>query len=269
MISELRRAVENDELVLYFQPKLSFADGRVIGVETLVRWVHPGRGFVPPGDFIPFAEQTGFITDITQWVMAKSVEQAGRWQERGVDLAIAVNLSTRDLMDLELPQRFEAMLARHRVAASRFCLEITESAIMDDPKRALSTLDRLHAMGFKLSIDDFGTGYSSLAYLKRLPVDELKIDRSFVSGMETDRDDAVIVRSTIDLGHNMDLRVVAEGVENEAVWHLLAEAGCDIGQGYFMSKPIPANQLDDWMAKWRAPVARQKAVPVRQLYAVQ
>ena len=174
-------------------------------------------------------------------------------------------------MDQELPRRFAEMLALHDVKASSFCLEITESAIMDDPQRALATLDRLHAMEFKLSIDDFGTGYSSLAYLKRLPVHELKIDRSFVSGMETDRDDATIVRSTIDLGHNMGLRVVAEGVENEAVWHLLAAAGCDIGQGYFMSKPIPAAQLADWLEKWRPPSRVHGTAPVaevRHLYAV-
>jgi len=269
MLSELRRAVENDELVLYFQPKLALADGTVTGVETLVRWVHPKRGFVPPGDFIPFAEQTGFITDITRWVMDKSVQQAARWQVEGIDLSIAVNLSTRDLMDLELPERFAVMLACNAVEASRFCLEITESAIMDDPQRALSTLDRLHAMGFRLSIDDFGTGYSSLAYLKRLPVDELKIDRSFVSGVETDRDDAVIVRSTIDLGHNMGLKVVAEGIENEAIWHHLRQAGCDVGQGYFMSKPIPATQLAEWMANWRPPVADELANrPAPALYAV-
>ena len=271
MLSELRQAVEKDELVLYFQPKLSFSDGAMMGVETLVRWVHPQRGFVPPGDFIPFAEQTGFIADITQWVMQKSIEQAAAWQREGRNLSIAVNLSTRDLMDQELPRRFGEMLALHCVKASSFCLEITESAIMDDPQRALATLDRLHAMEFKLSIDDFGTGYSSLAYLKRLPVHELKIDRSFVSGMETDRDDATIVRSTIDLGHNMGLRVVAEGVENEAVWHLLAAAGCDIGQGYFMSKPIPPAQLADWLAKWRPPSLVHGTAPVaevRHLYAV-
>ena len=271
MLSELRHAVEKDELVLYFQPKLSFSDGAMMGVETLVRWVHPQRGFVPPGDFIPFAEHTGFIADITQWVMQKSIEQAAAWRREGMSLSIAVNLSTRDLMDQELPRRFAEMLARHDVKASSFCLEITESAIMDDPQRALATLDRLHAMEFKLSIDDFGTGYSSLAYLKRLPVHELKIDRSFVSGMETDRDDATIVRSTIDLGHNMGMRVVAEGVENEAVWHLLAAAGCDIGQGYFMSKPIPAAQLADWLAKWRPPSLVHGTAPVaevRHLYAV-
>jgi diguanylate cyclase (GGDEF)-like protein len=269
MLSELRRAVERDELVLYFQPKLALADGAITGVETLVRWVHPQRGFVPPGDFIPFAEQTGFITDITHWVMDKSVQQAACWQAEGVDLTIAVNLSTRDLMDLDLPQRFAAMLARDAVDASRFCLEITESAIMDDPQRALSTLERLHAMGFRLSIDDFGTGYSSLAYLKRLPVDELKIDRSFVSGVETDRDDAAIVRSTIDLGHNLGLKVVAEGIENEAIWRHLRQAGCDVGQGYFMSKPIPAAQISDWMSNWRPPLVDEQ--PVRQarpLYAV-
>ena len=269
MLSELRRAVEGDELVLYFQPKLALADGALTGVETLVRWIHPQRGFVAPDDFIPFAEQTGYITEITQWVMRKSVRQAACWQAEGLDLIIAVNLSTRDLMDLELPRRFAEILASERVAATRFCLEITESAIMDDPQRALSTLDRLHAMGFLLSIDDFGTGYSSLAYLKRLPVDELKIDRSFVGGVETDRDDAVIVRSTIALGHNMGLKVVAEGIENEAIWQILRHAGCDVGQGYFMSKPIPAPQLGQWISAWRPPqVEDMSRRPARPLYAV-
>ena len=264
LLSELRQAVDKDELVVYYQPKLALADGRICGVETLVRWIHPQHGFVPPDRFIPFAEQTGFITDITQWVVRAAVGQAARWNRDGPALSIAVNLSTRDLMDQDLPQRFAEMFAASGIDPGQFCLEITESAIMDDPLRALATLDRLHAMGFKLSIDDFGTGYSSLAYLKRLPVDELKIDRSFVCGVETDPDDAVIVRSTIDLGHNMGLQVVAEGIEDEAIWNHLLRAGCDVGQGYFMSKPLPADRLVEWLKVWTPP----RASTSRPLYVV-
>ena len=175
--------------------------------------------------------------------------------EQGIALKISVNLSTRDLMDQDLPVKFAELLERHQLGPGAFCLEITESAIMDDPVRAQNTLERLHAMGMDLSIDDFGTGYSSLAYLKRLPVDELKIDKSFVLNMENDIGDTKIVRSTIDLGHNMGLRVVAEGIETEAVWRLLARMGCDQGQGYFMSRPMPAGQLAGWLAQWQPPIA--------------
>ena len=194
LMSELRQAIDRNELRLYLQPKLALEDRRVVGAEALVRWQHPQRGLVPPSQFIPFAEQTGFIRHLTMWVFE---EAARHWQalaEDGLQLRLSVNLSTRDLLDLDLPHKFAQLLARHDVPAGAFCLEITESAIMDDPQRALATLDALSAMGFKLSIDDFGTGYSSLAYLKRLPVDELKIDQSFVLHMQTDRDDATIVR---------------------------------------------------------------------------
>ena len=167
-------------------------------------------------------------------------------------LRIAINLSTRDLLDLEFPARLEAILVRNTMPADAFCLEITESAIMDDPQRAQGTLIRLSQMGFKLSIDDFGTGYSSLAYLKRLPVDELKIDKSFVMNMEKDEDDAKIVRSTIDLAHNLGLSVVAEGVENQLIWDKLRELSCDEAQGYFMGKPMPVEQFAEWSARWSA-----------------
>ena len=267
LLSELRRAIECDELALYLQPKLTLADGSVAGAEALVRWIHPQRGFVPPDQFIPFAEQTGFVTDITQWMMKMAAAQAAAWRQAGLAYTISVNLSTRDLMDIELTGRFMRMLKEAGVDASCFCLEITESAIMDDPDRALGTLESLHSAGFQLSIDDFGTGYSSLAYLKRLPVDELKIDRSFVSGFETDRDDAVIVRSTIDLAHNMGLKAVAEGIENETAWHLLRQAGCDVGQGYFMGRPVPADKFEAWLRQWQAPSPQEPPVP-RLLYAV-
>jgi len=217
LISELRQAVDRNELRLYLQPKLALEDRGVIGAEALVRWQHPTRGLVSPAQFIPFAEQTGFIRHLTMWVFEEAARHWKTLAEDGLEIRLSVNLSTRDLLDLDLPQKFGVLLARHDVAATAFCLEITESAIMDDPQRALSTLDALSAMGFKLSIDDFGTGYSSLAYLKRLPVDELKIDQSFVRNMQADRDDEMIVRSTIDLAHNLGITVVAEGVESGTV----------------------------------------------------
>ena len=262
MLSELRRALDRNEFRLYVQPKLSLATGQVVGVESLVRWVHPEKGMIFPDSFIPFAEKTGFIRMLTRWVLDRSAALCQQLQAQGIYVKVSVNLSTRDLLDQNLPAKFAEILARHNVTPDAFCLEITESAIMDDPVRAQSTLEGLHAMGVELSIDDFGTGYSSLAYLKRLPVDELKIDKSFVMNMEADADDAKIVRSTIDLGHNMGLRVVAEGIESEAVWALLAGMGCDHAQGYFMSRPIPAEQLPQWIGKWTAPARVPKLMVV-------
>ena len=253
LLTELRNAIERHELRLHVQPKTKLDTGAVVGVESLVRWAHPVRGTVYPDEFIPFAEQSGFIRVLTHWVLDQSAALCQQMAGKGIHLKFSVNLSTRDLLDQDLPIKFMDILQRHQVAPESFCLEITESAIMDDPIRAQHTLERLHAMGVKLSIDDFGTGYSSLAYLKRLPVDELKIDKSFVLNMENDIGDTKIVRSTIDLGHNMGLRVVAEGIESEAVWRLLAALGCDEGQGYFMSRPIPGDQLADWIRNWVPP----------------
>jgi EAL domain-containing protein (putative c-di-GMP-specific phosphodiesterase class I) len=246
LMTELRQAVENNELRLFVQPKMTLSTGQVVGVEALVRWQHPVRGNVFPDQFIPFAEQTGFIRVVTQWVLERSAELCHSLAQRGIHLKVSVNLSTRDLLDQDLPVKFAQVFMRHQVSPGAFCLEITESAIMDDPVRAQQTLERLHGMGCDLSIDDFGTGYSSLAYLKRLPVDELKIDKSFVLNMASDVGDAKIVRSTIDLGHNMGLRVVAEGIESEAAWNILAEMGCD------MSRPMPADQLATWVENWKA-----------------
>jgi diguanylate cyclase (GGDEF)-like protein len=250
LISELRQAVDRNELRLYLQPKLALDDSRVVGAEALVRWQHPQRGLVPPVQFIPFAEQTGFIRVLTMWVFEEAARHWLALAEEGLQLSLSVNLSARDLMDLELPQKFAALLARHGVPAAAFCLEITESAIMDDPQRALATLDALSAMGFKLSIDDFGTGYSSLAYLKRLPVDELKIDQSFVRSMQSDHDDEMIVRSTIDLAHNLGIMVVAEGVETAEAWNLLRDLKCDQAQGYHMGRPMPVHEFSAWSTSW-------------------
>ncbi|PUA98659.1 diguanylate cyclase/phosphodiesterase [Acidovorax sp. 107] len=248
LLTELRQAVEHHELRLYLQPKVPLHGQPGLAAEALVRWQHPQRGLVPPMQFIPFAEQTGFVRHLTLWMFEEVARLLADPRARGLPLRVSVNLSTRDLLDPELSHRLADILARHGVLASAFCLEITESAIMDDPQRAEAMLNRLSEQGFKLSIDDFGTGYSSLAYLKRLPVDELKIDKSFVMGMESGEDDAMIVRSTIDLAHNLGLTVVAEGVETAAILERLRVLACDEAQGYHIARPLP---VDDFLA-WQA-----------------
>ena len=252
LLSDLRTALRQGELRLFLQPKVAVADGGVVGAEALVRWQHPQRGLVPPLQFIPFAEQTGFVRQLTLWMF----EEAARcWKDLQPDegrLRVSINLSTRDLLDQDFPLRLAGLLGHYGLTADAFCLEITESAIMDDPQRAEATLNRLAAQGFKLSIDDFGTGYSSLAYLKRLPVNELKIDKSFVMGMAEDDSDAKIVRSTIDLAHNLGLSVVAEGVEDEALLQRLRDLRCDEAQGYHIGRPLPAGEFADWRDRWLA-----------------
>lgn len=257
LLSELRHALEHGELRLYLQPKVQLATGRANAAEALVRWQHPVRGLLPPLHFIPFAEQTGFIRRITLWVLEEAARQQAALRRAGVQ-RVSVNLSTRDLLDPELPDKLDALLVRHQAAAEGFCLEITESATMDDPVRAEATLNRLAGRGFKLSIDDFGTGYSSLAYLRRLPVSELKIDKSFVMAMEREEGDAKIVRSTIDLAHNLGLTVVAEGVENRVILEQLRQLQCDEAQGYHLSKPLPLAEFHEWLGRW-AEGERQRA----------
>ena len=249
LMAELRHAVEHDELVLYYQPKIDLTSGTLSHVEALVRWMHPQRGMIPPNEFIPFAENTGYIRTITGWVIESALSQREKWRGQGLPLTISINISARDLLNAELPALFAERMKAHGASSHWLALEITESAIMGDPQRALGILDGLHDMGLQLSVDDFGTGYSSLAYLKKLPVSELKIDQSFVTHMENDKDDAIIVRSTIDLGHNMGLKVVAEGVENEATWHMLQAMGCDLAQGYYISRPLSAEALAQWIAQ--------------------
>jgi diguanylate cyclase (GGDEF)-like protein len=258
LLGELRRALEQQELRLFLQPKIELHSGAFVAAEALVRWQHPQRGMVPPLHFIPFAEQTGFVRALTLWMFEACAREWPRLQPLGVR-RLSVNLSTRDLMDVELPQRLQQILDRHGVPATAFCLEITESAIMDEPQRALETLHALSAAGYRLSIDDFGTGYSSLAYLKRLPVDELKIDKSFVIAMERDLDDAKIVRSTIDLAHNLGLTVVAEGIENAHVYGLLRALGCDEGQGFHLSRPLPAAEIAEFARRWQGAESPQPA----------
>ncbi len=250
LISEIKVAVEQNQLCLFVQPKIDFLTGKVLAVEALVRWNHPERGLLYPDMFIPFAEQTGHISKISYWMLSEASRYAALWQKEGLDITLAVNLSARDLIDTELPNKLKEILNKHGLQASSLSLEITESSIMDDPARALETVERISKMGISLSIDDFGTGYSSLAYLKRLPVNELKIDKSFVINLEHDQNDATIVKSTIELGHNLGLKVVAEGIENKQSWDILKLMGCDYGQGYFMSRPMNASKLVEWIQIW-------------------
>jgi diguanylate cyclase (GGDEF)-like protein len=247
LAAELRQAIEAGEIDVYYQPKARLSDGGVFGAEALARWTHPQRGPVRPDEFIPIAEQTGLVKPLTLYVLDNVLRQVAEWSAKGLDISVSVNLSARSLLDLELPDQVLQLLERWSVAPRRLVLEITESFIMSDPLRAKAVVDRLSEIGVVLAIDDFGTGYSSLAYLKRLPIDELKVDRSFVSDMLTDENDAVIVRSTIELGHNLGLSVVAEGVESFDQWAELASLGCDVAQGYYLSPAVPAGELEAWV----------------------
>ncbi|HVA88664.1 MAG TPA: GGDEF domain-containing phosphodiesterase, partial [Chloroflexota bacterium] len=248
LTGELRQAINDGGLCLHYQPKVDLKTGRLDSVEALVRWPHPQRGFLPPDQFIPLAERSGLILPLSQWVLATALRQCRAWQDAGLEMRVAVNLSARLLQEEHLVEMITALMRAERVAPESLELEITESAVMQDPTRAIGLLRRLHEMGIRLSIDDFGTGYSSLAYLNRLPVDEVKIDKSFVLDLGRTGDGATIARSIIDLGHNLGLVVVAEGVEDAATYRLLAGMACDLAQGYYLSRPIPADQLTDWAA---------------------
>ncbi len=254
--AELRNAIATGELVLHYQPKLHIKTGRIHGVEALVRWQHPQHGLLMPPQFLPVAERSGLIGVLTQWVLVEALRQHNVWRRAGLDLKVAVNLSSRALYDLRLPDQIAHHLMRLQVPPSSLELEITEDAIMIDPQRALEILVRLNAMRIKLSIDDFGTGYSSLGYLKRLPVDEIKIDKTFVMEMEQSRSDAAIVHATIDLAHNLGLNVVAEGVESEGMLSMLARLNCDTAQGFYVSRPIPGELMLEWLSK--SPYAQDK-----------
>ena len=247
LLGELRRAIADGELVLHYQPSFDLRAAEIYGVEALVRWDHPTHGLMPPSEFIELAEVSGLIQPLTRWVLDGAVRQVSAWRGQGRHLPVAVNLSVRNLYDLELASWLNELLSHHGVPASMLTLEITESELMDDPLYAMGVLGKLRALGVSTSIDDFGTGYSSLAYLKNLPIDELKIDRSFVGSMVSDDSDLTIVRSTIDLSHNLGLDVVAEGVEDVATLQRLAELGCDRAQGYFLSRPVPPDELIAWV----------------------
>jgi diguanylate cyclase (GGDEF)-like protein len=247
LFADLRRAIEMGDISMHFQPKVALPTGEVVGVEALARWEHPERGWVPPDVFVPLAEHTGLVRRLTTSVLESSLAQCRRWADRGLDLPVAVNLSVRDLLDPGLPGQVMEMLDRYGLEARSLQLEITESSVMDQPARALDVLNALADLGLELAIDDFGTGYSSLAYLQRLPVRQLKIDRSFVTQLSDNESDAAIVRSTIDLGHSLALTVVAEGVEDARSLDILAEAGCDLAQGYHVARPMPGDAIEAWI----------------------
>jgi diguanylate cyclase (GGDEF)-like protein/PAS domain S-box-containing protein len=249
LVSELRQGIENRELLVHYQPKIDLRTGRILGAEALVRWQHPRDGLIPPDVFIPLAEQTGLIRPLGLCVLDLALTQCAQWSRSGLDLSVAVNLAADSLHDLQLDETIVGMLKRAGVSPRRLTLEVTESAMMVDPARAKEILGRIHEAGVRVSIDDFGTGYSSLAYLKDLPVDEVKIDQKFVRGMRSSPKDACIVRAVVDLGHNFGLRVVAEGAEDRESADLLASWGCDVAQGYYFSRPLAPAALSDWVAE--------------------
>jgi diguanylate cyclase (GGDEF)-like protein len=263
LLGELRRAIEQNELVLYYQPKVSLSTSEVVGFEALVRWQHPEQGLLAPERFVPFAEHTGLVKPLTRYVMREAVRSCAKWHEHGLDLGVAVNLSARDLLDLHLPDEVRLLLSETGIDPGRLELEITENTILSDPVRTRAILSRLKELGVRLAIDDFGSGYSSLGYLKRLPLDVLKIDKSFVMTMLADDDSAAIVRSTIDLAHNLGLEVVAEGVATESISGALAALRCDAAQGFYFAGPLPEGEA----ARWAAEVAFLRAAALEQLTA--
>jgi diguanylate cyclase (GGDEF)-like protein len=253
---ELRAAIERNELTLHYQPKIHVRSGLMTRCEVLVRWNHPRRGLLAPAHFIPMAERTGLIRALTDWLLMTALEQCRVWQDNGAPVHIAVNVSAKSLLEHTLPGNVQRALDRTGVDPRFLKIEITESSIMADPAHALAILSMLQSMGVRLSVDDFGTGYSSLTHLRQLPIDEIKIDKSFVMKMTGNEADAAIVRTTIDLAHNLGKQVCAEGIEDEATWNMLAALGCDLGQGYWIARPMPAEELMPWLVRTSWGLAR-------------
>jgi diguanylate cyclase (GGDEF)-like protein/PAS domain S-box-containing protein len=249
LVVELRGAVERNELELHYQPKIHMRTGIMTRAEVLMRWNHPKRGHLPPSQFIPLAERTGLIRSVTDWLLDHAMSQCRTWQDSGAPIHLAINISAKSLLDQALPGKVQSALDRWGVDPRFLKIEITESSIMADPAHALAILSMLQSMGVRLSVDDFGTGYSSLTHLRELPIDEIKVDKSFVMGMMKNDADAAIVRTVIDLGHNLGKQVCAEGVEDEPTWHRLRDIGCDLAQGYWIARPLPAKELMDWLVR--------------------
>jgi len=260
LVGETRRAIENDEFVVYFQPEVDLATGETVRAEALVRWEHPERGFLLPDAFIPAARQSALIRSITRYVLDAALGQCRAWQDAGINVGVAVNLAERDLADPRLEEEVADALRRWKVNPEMLELEIPESAVMSDPERMQKMLTRLSKRGVRLAIDDFGSGYASLSHLKQLPVDVLKIDKSFIQNMGASDDDDAIVRSTVELAHSVGVRVVAEGVESKETLSMLAALGCDMAQGYCLSRPVPAGELTDWLEE----ASRQVSKPRRR-----
>jgi diguanylate cyclase (GGDEF)-like protein len=256
LVAELRRALAGDGLSLHYQPLVNMTDRAPIAFEALLRWSHPTLGNISPAEFIPLAERASVLPDLSRWVLDHAITQLGEWQRAGLDFEVAVNLSAADFADGGLPARVLALLGQHQVPATRLLLEVTESAIMREPQRAAQVMQQLRTAGVRFAIDDFGTGHSSLAQLHALPVDELKIDRAFVMNLDRSASNLAIVRTTIELGHSLGLKVVAEGIETPDVWAALLRLGCDLAQGYYISRPMPAAEVAAWTRAQRAQLAR-------------
>ncbi|MFO1400865.1 MAG: EAL domain-containing protein [Steroidobacteraceae bacterium] len=261
LVAELRRALAGEGLALHFQPLVGLRDRAPVAFEALLRWTHPTLGSISPGEFVPLAERASVLPDLSRWVLRTAVAQLGAWQAAGIDVEIAVNLSAADFADGELAARVLALLREFQVPAGRLLLEVTESTIMREPRLAAQVMQQLRTAGVRFAIDDFGTGHSSLAQLHALPVDELKIDRAFVLGLDSSAHNQAIVRTTVELGHSLGLQVVAEGIETPEVWSALLRLGCDLAQGYFISRPMPAAAVPDWLRRQREQLelARQAA----------
>jgi diguanylate cyclase (GGDEF)-like protein len=255
LLGELRRAIDGDELVLHYQPKISLEGDRVTGVEALVRWEHPEHGLLQPDQFVPLAERTGTIAHLTRWVLGTALRQCAEWRVTYPDLTVAVNLAAANALDVGLPAMVQELLDEHGLPGNALECEVSETTVMSDPHRVTEVLAALRELGVRLSLDDFGTGKASLAYLKQLPLDEVKIDRAFITGMSDDDGDAVIVRSTIDLARNLGLDVVAEGVESASVLEALVDLRCKSAQGYYLSRPLPSEELGLWLGN-RAAITR-------------
>ncbi|HEY6594629.1 MAG TPA: sensor domain-containing phosphodiesterase [Asanoa sp.] len=268
LAGDLRRAIDNDELDVYFQPKVTLGDRRLIGVECLARWEHPAHGSVPPEDFVAVAEHTGQLGHLTEAVLKEGLRRCRDWSATNHPLSIAVNLSTRTLTDPDFPTRVQELLGEYGVPPHRLTFEIKEEGVLDGTDRPMPTLHRLRDIGVRLSVDDFGTGYSSLSYLRRLPVHEVKVDRSFVQGMATDPGDLAIVNAVVTLSQQFGLTVVAEGVESELTLELLQDIGCEVGQGFLFSRPLPYERLEAWFAARTESEPAQGGGEVRRLRAV-
>ncbi|TFV79466.1 bifunctional diguanylate cyclase/phosphodiesterase [Blastococcus sp. CT_GayMR19] len=262
LVSELRTALSHGRIEVHVQPQGRLATGETVGVEALVRWNHAELGFIPPDEFIPVAERSGLIGLVTTRVLDLSLAAVADWRRQGVDLGVAVNLSTRSLLDADLVDEVSRLLRRHGVPASRLTLEVTEGSVMADPARAIALLHQLRALGVRLSVDDFGTGYSSLSYLKSLPVDEVKIDRSFVTNLSGQNEDVAIVRAIVDLGRHLGLEVVAEGIEDQPTWDLLSSMGCDLGQGWHHGRPMPTAEFVPWLRAHAGSAGQRPALRV-------
>jgi diguanylate cyclase (GGDEF)-like protein len=252
LVSELRNALNSGDIQVHLQPQARTTTGETVCVEALVRWFHAEHGNIPPDEFIPVAERSGLIGPLTTRVLDASLAAVAGWRAQGLELGVSVNLSTRSLHDADIVDEVARLLRRHQVPAALLTLEITEGSFLADPVRAIALLHQLRELGVRLSVDDFGTGYSSLSYLKRLPEHEVKIDRSFVIGLRDKTDDAAIVRAIVDLGRHLGLQVVAEGVEDQVTWDLLAEMGCDLVQGWHLARPMPLADLLPWLRAPRA-----------------